>query len=75
MTLLTLTTPLLANGNHWHHFWLWPLIPLAWLFVIFVAFRFFWGPRYWPNLRFASWPRATPETRSRWTSTGREWRR
>jgi uncharacterized membrane protein len=47
MTLLTLTTQVLANGNHWHHFWIWPLIPLAWLFVIFVAFRFFWGPRYW----------------------------
>jgi putative membrane protein len=42
MTMLTL----LATTSDWHHhgwFWLWPLVPLAWLLVLFVLVRlFFW---------------------------------
>ncbi len=38
-TLLTL-----LSEDHWHGSWFWPLVPLAWLLVLLLAFRFlFWG--------------------------------
>jgi putative membrane protein len=46
MSLLALTS-LLANDG-WHHAWLWPLVPLAWLIALVLAFRLVvwrWRPR------------------------------
>jgi putative membrane protein len=39
---------LLADHHHHGWFWLWPLVPLAWLTVFFLLARFFFrrGP-YW----------------------------
>jgi putative membrane protein len=48
MTLLTATGVLLSSSDdHWHHPWLWPLIPLAWLLVLFLLFRFLCWPGRW----------------------------
>ena len=49
MTLLTATGVLLSSSDeHWHYFWLWPLIPLTWLLVLFLFFRFLcWPGRGW----------------------------
>ena len=47
MTLLTATGVLFSSDEHWHHPWLWPLIPLTWLLVLFLLFRFV----CWPGRR------------------------
>jgi putative membrane protein len=47
------------SDRHHHWFWLWPLVPLAWLLVFFLVVRFvFWrGPR-------GPWRPATPDARA-----------
>jgi len=54
---------LLISTSDWHHhgwFWFWPLVPLAWLLVVFLLVRLFW----WRG-RGGPWgPRAAPDPRA-----------
>ena len=68
----------MTNGGGWHWFFLWPLIPLLWFFLIFLCFRFF----FWRSPWRRSWygyhaahdpktilPNATPAAKSTTTNT------
>jgi len=46
-----LDVAVLSTDHDWHHPWLFPLIPLLWLLVFFLIFRFLCWPGGWRGRR------------------------